>query len=65
MNYMRQSFIFQFEVKPFGKSAQAIAFTMHKALFLMNFLQKKRQNKSKNIFYYDLFIQSLKIYQMR
>ena len=60
MNYMRQSNTFQFEEDRFSKDAQGIAFIMHEALLLMNFLLRKPPVKSMNIYYFDLYYTIIK-----
>ena len=52
---MRQSNTFQFEIDPFSKDAQVIAFIMHEPFLIMKVLQTKPQMKIENITDYDLY----------
>ena len=55
MYYIKQSGNFMFEVAPFCKNAQGVAFILHKALLGMKFPHKKPLIDKSNKKYYDLY----------
>ena len=53
MKYMRQSNTSHFVGVFLSKGAQGKVFIMHEVMLSLKFLQKKLENKDKNVYYYD------------